>query len=144
MALLFLCGALFLNIILLLSMTKKQKQICNKGDVLAVNGVSCFRRWWRNNMHETRGPGYHQLSRAWEVGWIFWFFYVFKHYRSSIFVIFFFLFYHLDIANLCLQAQKMPKFSLIILSILSLDDKHGGSQKNYLQAMAQNTNLIAK
>lgn len=57
---------------------------------------------------------------------------------------FFFLFYHLDIANLCLQAQKMPKFSLIILSILSLDDKHGGSQKNYLQAMAQNTNLIAK
>lgn len=55
--------SLFLNIILLLTMIKKQKQICNKGDVLAAGGSRCFRWWQRKNTHESSASDYiHQLS----------------------------------------------------------------------------------
>lgn len=60
---LFLCVSLFLNIILLLTMIKKQKQICNRGDVLAAGGSRCFRWWQRKDTHESSASDYiHQLS----------------------------------------------------------------------------------
>lgn len=122
--------SLFLNIILLLAMIKKQKQICNKGDVLAAGGCRCFRWWQRKNIHESSASDYiHQLSSVgrWRNILI----------PSSLWALgrtplsFFLYFIILDAASLCLQAQKIPKFSLIILSILCLDDTCHGGQQTY-------------
>lgn len=78
MALLFLRCFTVLNIIMFLAMIKKL--ICNKGGVLAVNGIRCFRGQWRNSKRENRASDYiHQLSSAWEDERIFWFPQVLKH-----------------------------------------------------------------
>lgn len=93
---LFLCVSLFLNIILLLTMIKKQKQICNGVMcwLLVVPGVS------DDDKEKTHMKAVLQItstsSAVWEDEGIFWFLQVFKH------LCHFFPFVILDTASLCL------------------------------------------